>query len=297
MSTQFPLISIICTAHNHEKFVVKAFESVMKQTYQNIELIIVDNGSDDGSCIKIEEWLKGKQSIKFIKNKENIGITKSFNQATKFATGEYLMDLSADDELLPNCIGQLVNNAIENTDAAIVFGNCNVIDENNSYIETYFELLDNQIRDKTICNLEYRRILEGGICICSVSSIFKKETFDEIGGYDEDLDYEDLDFWIRISRNHKISYLDEIVVLKRKLSNSISQHFYKKSTLDLNKSTLKILKKAFKLNQTKQEHLALLKRVHNTIILNYKIKKFNNLLHGLILKVKIHFHIRFLSNN
>lgn len=298
MSITQPLVSIICTAYNHEKFVVQALDSVYNQSYKNIELIIVDNASEDNTLSMIENWLKNKNGIKLIKNGINLGITKSFNQAVKFSKGDYLMDLSADDVVLPYGIELLINFAIKNPQASIVFGNANLIDSENKFIETYFSLNENQeIIDKSILELNYQRILEGGVCICSVSALYKSNIFEKIDGYDENLDYEDLDYWIRVSRNYQIKYIDKVLVSKRQHSNSISQHFFKKSKLDLNKSTLIILKKAFELNVSKSEDSALLKRVNNFISRNFKAKNYIHLINGLILKVKIHFKIIFLSNN
>ena len=298
MSLNQPLITIICTAYNHEKFIVQALNSIFNQSYKNIELIIVDNGSKDNTVKTIENWLKDKRNIKFIKNDTNLGITKSFNQASKFSKGVYLMDLSADDIVLPNGIELLINFANKNPQASIVFGNANHIDEEGKFTETYFKLDENQdIIDKSILNLNYKRILEGGVCICSVSALYKRDTFEKLGGYDENLDYEDLDYWIRVSRNYQIKYLNEILVSKRQLSNSISQHFYKKSKLDLNKSTLIILNKTYNINQSKTEHLALLKRVHAFILNNFQIKNYKHTLNALFLKLKIHYKIFLLPNN
>lgn len=284
-----PLVTIICTCFNHGKFVQKSLNSVINQSYKNIELIIVDNASEDNSVEEIENWLKNYTHVKFIKNKSNLGITQSFNRAVKYASGSFLMDLSTDDVLLENCVEDLLKEFSINPNVSLVFGNTNVIDENDNILNSYFFLNEDfTIVDKSILNIDYKRILEGGVCICSVSAMFKKEIFDKLGGYDENLDFEDLDFWIRLSRIHKIKYLDKILVHKRNVSNSLSSHFFAKSSIDLNKSNLIILNKAYCLNQNKAEHMALLKRVHNFIISNVKLKNYTYVFSALILKIKIH---------
>ena len=71
-----PLVSIICLCYNHEKFVPLALQSVIDQTYPNIELIIVDDCSNDGSSTAIKEWLRQHPEIVFIENTSNKGNTK-----------------------------------------------------------------------------------------------------------------------------------------------------------------------------------------------------------------------------
>ncbi len=288
-----PLVTIICTSYNHAKFIEQSLNSVINQRYKNIELIIADNASEDNSVEVIENWLKNHNGIKFIKNESNLGITRSFNKAVKYANGTFLMDLSGDDVLMENCIGELIANYKLSTDVSLVFGNANVVDENNNFLHSYFSLNhDGTITDKSILTLDYIRILEGGVAICSVSAIFKKDTFDKLGGYDENLDYEDLDFWIRLSRNHTIKYVDKILVHKRKVLQSLSSHFLYKSSIDLNKSNLMILQKAYMLNRTKAEHKALLKRVHNYILVNIKTKNYVYVVYAFILKLRIFMSVK-----
>ena len=92
-----PLVTIICTSYNHAKFIEQSLNSVINQRYKNIELIIADNASEDNSVEVIENWLKNHNGIKFIKNESNLGITRSFNKAVKYANGTFLMDLSGAD--------------------------------------------------------------------------------------------------------------------------------------------------------------------------------------------------------
>ena len=93
------LVSIICTCYNHSSFVIEALESVFNQSYKNIEIIIIDDASSDNSVYLIENWLLDKPNILFLKNEENKGITTSFNKASKYAKGEFLIDFATDDIL------------------------------------------------------------------------------------------------------------------------------------------------------------------------------------------------------
>src|SRR5688572_16900954 len=101
-----PLVSVVCLCYNHAAFVKEAVQSVMGQTYPNIELILVDDASRDNSAAVIEELQRQYPSIKVILLKNNVGNCKAFNQALAESKGAYIIDLAADDILMPDRIKQ-----------------------------------------------------------------------------------------------------------------------------------------------------------------------------------------------
>lgn len=257
----FPLVSVVCLAYNHEAYVVEALESVLNQNYPNIELLIADDCSNDNSVAVIEKWLQNHPNILFFHNKKNLGNTKTFNNTVKHAKGDFIIDLAADDVLLPDCVSHQIN-AFQNTkysNLGIVYGNLIQMDENGAYLNDYYTEDDHPESGNI-----YKMVIGRTTKICSVSSMVKKTVFETVGYYDENLAYEDLDLWIRASRVFDFEYIPEILVKKRELSTSLSAHFTKKNnkkTNRLNESTLQILKKAIQLNRTKEEHKALLGRI------------------------------------
>ena len=113
--------------------------------------------------------------------------------------------------------------------------------------------------------------------------------FNRLGGYDEILAYEDLDFWIRASRVYDFDFTDEIIIQKRVVKNSLGSDFHKKNderSKKINFSTYVILKKTLKLNKTKEENKAVLKRIHFEMILNFKNRNFLMVLKYLILEIR-----------
>ena len=267
-----PLVSIICLAYNHEKFVMETLNSAFQQNYQPIELIIVDDCSSDSTKSVINNWLLSHPEVQFIANEKNIGNTKSFNNALKLAKGEYVIDLAADDLLLPNGI-QMQINAFQKSEfknLGVVYGNAAIINEDGSFNSYYFPIDKNgKVISKRIIGDIYSSVLTTGDSICSVSALIKKSVFDFLGGYDETLAYEDLDSWIRASREFEFDFIDEILIKKRTVGNSLGSNFYQKNH-SINISTYKILKKALQLNRSKEEDLALQKRVHYEIIHSFK---------------------------
>jgi len=292
-----PLVSIICMAYNHENFVVETLNSVKQQNYQPIELIIVDDYSKDRTKLEINNWLLSHPDVQFIANEFNIGNTKSFNNALKIAKGEYIIDLAADDLLLPNGI-QMQVNAFQKSkfkNLGVVYGNAEIINEDGSFNSFYFPVDKNgKVISKRIIGDIYSSVLSTGDSICSVSALIKKSVFDFLGGYDETLAYEDLDSWIRASREYEFDFIDEVLVQKRMVTNSLGSNFYKKKH-KINISTYKILKKAIKLNRSKMEDLALLKRVHHEIIHSFRNQSWTLLIKNINLKLVISWRINFMN--
>jgi len=227
-----PLVSIICLAFNHEKFVVETLNSVIQQNYTPIELIIVDDCSSDNTKSIINNWLKSNPEVQYISNEINIGNTKSFNNALKIAKGDYLIDLAADDLLLPNGIQNQIN-AFQKSkfkNLGVVYGNAEIINEDGSFNSFYFPVDQSGkvISNRTIGDI-YCSVLSSGDSICSVSAMIKKSVFDFLEGYDETLAYEDLDSWIRASREFEFDFIDDVLVKKRTVNNSLGTKFYTKN--------------------------------------------------------------------
>lgn len=276
-----PLVTIICLCYNHEAYVVESLNSVIKQLYSPIELIIVDDCSTDNSKKTITNWLEKNSEIQFIANETNLGNTKSFNKALKLAKGEYVIDFAADDILLPNCVALQIN-AFKNSDyknLAVVYGNAELISENGSFDSYYFPVNDQKkVIETRVTGDIYLSVLSGGNSICSVSAMIKKTVFDHLQGYDETLAYEDLDFWIRASRLYEFDFIDTPLVQKRIIPNSLGSDFFKKKdsrARKINHSTYLILKKGIALNRTRAEDLAIQKRVHHEIMHTLRINDYD----------------------
>lgn len=292
-----PLVTVICLCYNHVEFVVESLRSVLNQQYKNIELIIVDDCSTDNSKSVIKNWLLNYPEIPFIINEVNLGNTKSFNKALKIANGDYIIDLAADDVLLPKCIWEQINcfKSSPYKNIGIVYGNLELITEKGFFDSYYFPVdSSGKVISKRVTGDIYESVLSGGDCICSVSSMVKKSLFDELNGYDESLAYEDLDFWIRASRVYEFDFIDTVLVQKRILNHSLGTQFFIKNDArarKINQSTYYILKNAVRLNKTKKENKAVLKRIHFEIILNNKTANYTLLLKYILLETKLRFHL------
>ncbi|MBT8582090.1 glycosyltransferase family 2 protein [Polynucleobacter paneuropaeus] len=103
-----PLVSVLIPTFNSEKYIEQCVESVLNQTYRNIEIIINDNNSDDKTSKIIKSYLLNSNKIHFEVNKKNIGPVLNWHKCVERATGEYAILLFSDDMLAPDCLQKLV---------------------------------------------------------------------------------------------------------------------------------------------------------------------------------------------
>lgn len=294
-----PLVTVICICYNQEAFVIECLNSVINQTYRNIELIIIDDYSNDNSKKTIFSWLEKHPEIQFITNETNFGITKSFNKALQIANGDYIIDLAADDVLLADCVMSQLN-TFKNSpfkNLGVVYGNAELISENGSFVSYYFPINDQKkVIKKRITGDIYENVLSDFHSMCSVSAMIKKSIFDDLDGYDESLAYEDLDFWIRASRRFEFDFIDQPIMQKRIVTNSLATNFYKKNdprTKKIDYSTYLILKKGIQLNRSKKEDLAIQKRVHNSIVECFKNRNYKLIFKNIELRIILEWRKRY----
>ena len=115
-----PLVSVLVTVYNREKYLAECLQSILDSTYRNIEVVVVDDGSLDGSVQIANEFAAGDSRIKVNVNARNLGDYPNRNRAAELATGEYLKYVDSDDRIEPNCIATMIDAAHEHPDAAYV---------------------------------------------------------------------------------------------------------------------------------------------------------------------------------
>ena len=285
-----PVVSVICICFNHEDFVQQAINSVLNQTYKNIELIVINNASSDNSHDVITKIADKNPSIKYIQFTELVSSTKAFNYGFKQCKGTYLIDLSADDILLENCIEKQVNFFTKQTDnVGLIFGNAFNINEYGMRTKPYFEVdKQNKVTDLLLHKTNYLRLLSGGIIMCSVASMITRNHFELLKGYNEELFFEDLDYWLRLSKLYEIKFLDDFLVEKRFLENSLGNQFHKNNEFSrkINKSLRQIYNESIVRNTYKIENKALLKRIHYSMKQCFKNKQLLELLKFSMIELK-----------
>lgn len=256
-----PTVSVICLCYNQSRFVREAISSVMHQTYSNIQLIVVDDASVDASVRVIEECRKQYPQILFFSLKRNVGNCKAFNFGLAHAIGEYIIDLAADDVLLPDRVRKGVDAlSLTGPDYGVHFSDADWIDAHGKWLYRHSD----RFPHRSIPQGDVYKDLIERFFICSPTMMYRGETIRGLGGYDESLAYEDFDFWIRSSRRYRYSYTPEVLVKKRVVKGSMSHRQFSFRNPQLH-STYRVCEKILSLNRTADEQRALARRIRYEI--------------------------------
>jgi glycosyltransferase involved in cell wall biosynthesis len=253
-----PLVTVWVMSFNQAEFLSAGLESVLNQTYANIEVILVDDGSSDASREILRRYLD-HPLVKFaFLNEENKGYCTMLNQALSMSHGKYIIDFSPDDVLLPERIALQVaffEQASEDTGA--IFSEADYIDDKGNDLGVHFS------------QGKYGHPIPNGWIFSEVLSryfiptptvMYRKATLKALNGFDPALSYEDFDMLVRMSRNWQICYQPELLTHIRKRKGSLSTQYYRQKGIHL-LSTLKICHKAFDLCQDLKDHEALKQRL------------------------------------
>ena len=128
-----PLVSIIVPIFKVENFIYKCVDSILEQTYKNIEIILVDDGSPDNCGTICDKYAKKDRRIRVI-HQENKGLPKARQSGYLVSKGEYIFFLDSDDYIAENCIETLVKHAVLNHTDIVVSGIANVINQKSTFI-------------------------------------------------------------------------------------------------------------------------------------------------------------------
>ena len=217
MNASSPLVSIIVPSYNHELYIAETIASIVNQTYKNIELIVIDDGSKDTSLNIIEE-LSNTLKFKFI-HQHNKGLSATLNEGIKLSSGEYICICASDDKLKLDKIEKQVSFMEENSGFGMCFGK--IVLFNDKGEETLGGVKNSRggwIFDDLIVNRFH---------IPAVTNMIRKSTLLDVGNFDESLWVEDWDMWLRIAKKYQIGYLDEYLAYYRIHETNMSKEGFK----------------------------------------------------------------------
>ena len=217
-AASYPLVSIIATCYNHEKFALDCLNAIKAQTYPNLQIIIADDCSTDRSVELIDRWiLENDLKCVFIKHSVNVGLNKTLNEALSISKGEYIAHISTDDLWMPQFITTYVNEIQKRSkDYGLVYGNSFVIDELGHRMNFLRKRPDFHPEGRVLKDLVKETFLT------SQAIIMKKSYLEMVGNYDERLIFEDFDIWTRLAEVCSFAYCPEILASYRVLSTSLS---------------------------------------------------------------------------
>ena len=217
------LVSVIMPTYNHAKFIGKAIESVLNQTYKNFELIIIDNYSEDETG-KIAAPYKDDR-ISYLKFRNNGIIAASRNYGIKHSHGDYIAFLDSDDLWLPEKLEKQIEVFKNTKEVAMVYARYKTIKE--SIISSDIFPKDNRYKSGNI----FKSLYLWNFIVCS-SVMVKKSVLNQIGLFDTNsalIAIEDTDLWLRIALKYKIKCTnDSSLLLYRIQRQGISYGYIQK---------------------------------------------------------------------
>lgn len=215
-----PLVSLVVPTYNHEKYVDSFIKSVLNISYDNMELIVSDDFSEDKTTEIFEnnlDILKKKfSSVRFNKNKKNLGIPANINSVLNLINGKYVKFIATDDILLSNSIEKLVDFYEKNGDAVLIYSNAYIVNDafniDKDDLNKYKMIYRN---NQNTVYMFYERLFLKNI-ISAPTVMLKKTTIDEFGKFDENCFCEDTPYWLKISYNRIVKFLNEPTVCYRR---------------------------------------------------------------------------------
>lgn len=197
-----PKVSVIICTYNRAALLNRAINSVLKQSFKDFEVIIIDDASNDCSDLVIAEYTAKESRIKYYKNEFNLGIPKSRNRGVTLATGQYIAMLDSDDWWISeDKLARQVEILNANPEIGLVGTGISLFDENEKKIKDDIFLADDE---------DIRKIILAKNQFAQSSTLFRKDAIAAVGGYDEDLNVcEDLDLWLKIGKRYKFANIPE----------------------------------------------------------------------------------------
>ncbi len=195
-------ISVIIPTYNRKKYLKKALKSVLEQTYLPGEIIVVDDGSTDGT----ETWLKKKYPLVTLVQQPNRGVSAARNAGIEKSKGDWIALLDSDDEWLPHKLEEQVKELERN----ISYNFCHT---NEIWIRNG-KRVNQRKKHQKYGGLIFDKCLD--MCRISPSSVLiKKSIFNAVGLFDTSLPIcEDFDLWLRITAKHPVLFLDKPLLVK-----------------------------------------------------------------------------------
>lgn len=263
------LVSIVISNFNKEKYIRNSIKSVLNQSYKNIEIIIVDDGSTDRSNKIIEEMSFVDKRIKYFQ-KQHMGKIKAYNFGISQVKGKYIKIFSSDDVLIKDAISQLIEQ-INGYD--VVAHNCNVVNEKLNILKKYLINIE-QYSKKNITIYD----VINGTGLPSGNYFMKENTINKIFPIPEDATYEDWYIFLKlIQEKFNIKYYNRPLVLYRQVPNSSYGGVFN-SSYEIIKYRAK---RKIKMLKVFQEILP----NQYKLLINFKMKEYELLSEGNIFKI------------
>lgn len=189
-----PKVSIITPSYNQGRFLEASIQSVLGQTYPNIEYIVVDGGSKDESAAVIDKY---RSHFAWSVSEKDRGHADALNKGFSHATGEILAWLNSDDLYFPNAVGEAVSVLQKHPEVGMVYGDAQLIDDAGAVVGQFASR-----------QTDYRRMLRGSVHIPQATTFFRAALWHQVGPLDLSLFFSfDYDLWVKLAKVSQLLYV------------------------------------------------------------------------------------------
>ena len=253
-----PLVSIIIPVYNGSNYVREAIDSALAQTYKNIEIVVVNDGSKDNGATE-QICLSYGDKIRYFA-KENGGVATALNLAIRESKGEYISWLSHDDMYKPEKIEKQVEFLKNSVQDVVVFCDFDIIDANGSFVRKA------QVYNKRIKNVKLQLAIGHFNAFNGCTLLIPRIFFEKYGYFDPELRYtQDYDMWFRIALYEKFVYCPQSLVLSRQHEKQDSKLHTDLCTIEADRLHYRLLSSitSAELNENIDKPIELLEEILN----------------------------------
>jgi glycosyltransferase involved in cell wall biosynthesis len=230
-------ITVLMPVYNGSEYLDKSVASILEQAYTDFQFLIVDDGSHDATPEMLKSYQASDSRVEVVRNRTNIGLTKSLNKGLALSKGEYIARMDCDDISLPGRFQAQIDFLKTNPDMAMVGV---AWKEMNSNLEKTLRTMRPPTRYERI-----RRSILSRNLFCHSAVMMRRRPLKEVGGYDEqDMYSQDYDLWLRLITRYPVANLPGIYHLRRVHDQNLSQKNIRKQLKTMARSQSRYIKRA-----------------------------------------------------
>ena len=212
-----PSISVIMSVYNGERYVAKAVESVLSQTFSDFEFVVIDDGSTDSTFEILSQF--SDRRIILLRNEKNVGLVSSLNRGIQASSGKYLARVDADDACHSDRLKQQHAFMEQNPEIGVLGTWMEQFDENGNSLGVLTTPLSHEM-------IRWKLLFETTVFHPTI--VMRRSVFEAVGGYDETFKHiEDTDLWSRLIKLTRFANLGEVLYFRTWHSNSICNIHYR----------------------------------------------------------------------
>lgn len=198
-------ISVVMPAFNSEKTIRRAIDSILNQTFEDFELIVVNDNSTDGTKDIVKKYIKRNKNVRLINNKTQMGVSGSLNKGFKYSNAQLIARMDADDYSDPRRLELQYETLNKNPKVAVVGADMKIVNEQGKLIFT---------RKYPTKSKDLKKVMFRYSPFAHPVVLMKKDVFEKCGGYDMDLKLcEDVDLWFRIGKDYDFASIPKYLLI------------------------------------------------------------------------------------